>query len=219
MPRTMKEYQQRQEAGATQSMTAPWGEEEFGVMACVIYQSARSTPMGDGCTGFADFGDAICFFRYQSIPEELATKDTEDAEDADEMSADLARELPGLAMMEASWKRYRSRFTNEEIRRRRDVGERALDELLERFVREGYRPEMKQTLIEIVNAALIDFELHEVFVLPGDLEALLDQFGNPLADYEAYDDEQAAEAAAPKFDLNNPVHRQALAEHLAEVGL
>jgi hypothetical protein len=77
---------------------------------------------------------------------------------------------------------------------------------------------MGQHLIEIVKATLIDFELLEVYVLPEDLGALLERFGNPLAGYDAYEDAATAEAAAPVFDLGSPVHRAALAERLAEIG-
>lgn len=63
-----------------------------------------------------------------------------------------------------------------------------------------------------------DFELHEVYVLHGDLEALLSFLGNPLADYDAYENDDEAEAHAPAFDLNNPEHRKALKESIFMVG-
>ncbi len=55
-------------------------------------------------------------------------------------------------------------------------------------------------------------------MLPGDLGALLSFLGNPLADYDAYETEEEAEAHAPPFDLNNPEHRAALKEHIEVVG-
>jgi hypothetical protein len=116
-----------------------------------------------------------------------------------------------------SWSRYRSRFSTTEIRRRRYEGERALDKLLARFVREGYQPTLGQKLIEIVKAALIDFELREVYALPGDLAPLLEHVGNPLADYNVHD-EASAKASALPFDLNAQGHREALAEHLVAGG-
>jgi hypothetical protein len=81
-----------------------------------------------------------------------------------------------------------------------------------------YRVEMSKRLREIVNNSLLDFELHEVYVLSKDLDALLSSLGNPLADYDAYENEEEAEAHAPVFDLNNPEHRAALKERIFMVG-
>jgi hypothetical protein len=210
MARTIEEYRTRWMEATTPNGTAtPW-DEPLTPAACIIYESARSTPLGEGCNHFPDFGDAICFYRYLRVPEELDTILHQDS--------GVSHLLPGFALLESSWQRYRSRFSDEDIQRRRAEGERALDALLERFVREGYQATMGQRLIEIVDATLIDFELDEVYVLPEDLVALLERFGNPLADYDAYDDEATAEAAAPTFDLSNPGHREALAERLFEIG-
>jgi hypothetical protein len=55
-------------------------------------------------------------------------------------------------------------------------------------------------------------------VLSKDLDALLSSLGNPLADYDAYETEEEAEAHAPAFDLNNPEHRAALKERIFMVG-
>ena len=117
--------------------------------------------------------------------------------------------------MQPSWSRYRSRFSATEIRRRRYEGERALDKLLRCFVQDGYQPDMRERLIEIVSATLIDFELREVYVLPGDLAAVLARFGNPLAEYPDSGTETSREMATLMFDLNARGHREALAEHLA----
>jgi len=210
MARTIEDYRRRwEEAIGPDGSATPW-DEPLMPAACITYESPRSTPMGEGCNHFPDFGDAICFYRYLRIPEELDTTTDEDPS--------LGHLLPGFAPLESSWKRYRSRFSDEDIRRRRAAGERALDALLVHFVREGYQAIMGQRLIEIVDATLIDFELHEVYVLPEDIGALLEHFGNPLADYDAYDDEATTEAAAPMFDLSNPGHREALAEQLSEIG-
>lgn len=210
MPRTVKEYRQRwQNALKPESVTAPW-DEELTPTSCVIRESTHSALIGDGCSYFADFGDAICFYRYLRIPEELDSAPAE--------HLDVPALLPDLALKGWSWSRYRARFSVEEIRRRRAQGERALDGLLGRFVREGYRPAMAQRLIDIVNATLIDFQLRDVFVLPGDLEILLERVGNPLARYGSSSDEALAKATAPLFDLNAHGHREALAEHLIEMG-
>ncbi len=146
MPRTVKEYQQRwQDALKPGNMAAPW-DEELTATSCIIYETARYTPTGAGCNYFPDFGDVICFYRYLRIPEELDTAPAE--------GSDVAGLLPDLALMGWSWSRYRSRFSTTEIRRRRYEGERALDKLLARFVREGYQPGMREKLIEIVKAIL-----------------------------------------------------------------
>jgi hypothetical protein len=210
MARTIDEYRRRWVAATGPDVSGtPW-DEPLTPTACITYESARSTPMAEGCNHFPDFGDAICFYRFLHIPEELATT-------ADEV-ADLGDLLRNFAVLESTWKRYRSRFSDDALRYRRAEGERALDALLERFVRQGYQAAMGQRLIEIVNATLIDFELHEVYILPEDLGTLLERFGNPLADYEAYEDAATAEAAAPDFDLGNSGHRAALAKRLAEIG-
>ena len=102
-------------------------------------------------------------------------------------------------------------------RRRSRLGS-ALDKLLERFVREGYQPDMAEKLIEIVATTLIDSDLHAVYVLPGDLSLLLAHIGNPFAecDFMLDEEEDSAIPAAPAFDLNAEGHRQALAERLIE---
>jgi len=38
-----------------------WNHELLPTSA-IIYESAHSTSMGEGCNCFADFGDAICFY-------------------------------------------------------------------------------------------------------------------------------------------------------------
>jgi hypothetical protein len=165
--------------------------------------------MGEWCTFFADFGDAVCFYRYLRIPEELETMPTAD---------ELARLAPTATLEPSTWGRYRARFSNEEIRRRRYEGERALDKLLERFVREGYQAEMAQKLMEIVATTLIDSDLRDVYVLPGDLALLLAHIGNPFAECDFMIEEDDATPASPAFDLNAEGHRQALAERLIEPG-
>lgn len=187
---------------------APW-DEELSPTSCVIVESPRIIPMGEWCTFFADFGDAVCFYRYLRIPEELETMPTAD---------ELARLAPTATLEPSTWGRYRARFSNEEIRRRRYEGERALDKLLERFVREGYQPDMAQKLIEIVATTLIDSDLRAVYVLPNDLSLLLANIGNPFAecDFMLDEEEDGATPATPAFDLNAQGHRKALAERLIE---
>ncbi len=177
--------------------------------SCVIYESAHSTPMGEGMTPLPDFGDAICYYRYFRVPEELEPQ---------ERSSDVEDLLPGLAILQKSWEQRRPKLSNDQLRTRRAAAEQALDDLLEEFVQQGYRVEMSKRLREIVNNSLLDFELHEVYVLSKDLDALLSSLGNPLADYDAYETEQEAEAHVPAFDLNNLEHRAALKERIFMVG-
>jgi len=119
MARTIEDYRRRwEEAIGPDGSATPW-DEPLMPAACITYESPRSTPMGEGCNHFPDFGDAICFYRYLRIPEELDTTTDEDPS--------LGHLLPGFAPLESSWKRYRSRFSDEDIRRRRAAGERALD--------------------------------------------------------------------------------------------
>ncbi len=202
-----QEYQQRWQDTMTPECTvAPW-DEKLSPTSCVIFESARSVSMGEWCTFFADFGDAVCFYRYLRIPEELETLPTGDERD---------QLLLASALAPSRWGRYRARFSNEEIRRRRYEGERALDKLLERFVREGYQAEMAGKLIEIVATTLIDSDLVDVYGLPGDLARLLAQIGNPFADCDFMVDEDDGAPIAPNFDLNAQGHREALAERLIE---
>ena len=211
MTRTPHEYRQRWQAAMTPECTvAPW-DEELSPTSCVIFESPRVIPMGEWCTFFADFGDAICFYRYLRIPEELETVPTANADE-------LAQLAPTPTLEPSRWDHYRARFSNEEIRRRRYEGERALDKLLERFVREGYRPDMAQKLIETVATTLIDSDLHAIYVLPGDLSLLLAHIGNPFAecDFMLDEEEDGATPAAPAFDLTAQGHRKALAERLIE---
>jgi hypothetical protein len=77
---------------------------------------------------------------------------------------------------------------------------------------------MKKRLKEIVNYALVEFELDTLYVLPGDLDAFLSSLGNPLVDYDGYETEEEAKAHAPAFDLSNPQHREALKESIFMVG-
>ena len=210
MSRSLQEYHERWQRAMRETHIGdpPW-DADMTIESCVIFESAHSTPMGEGATAFPDFGDAICFYRHLRVPEELEPQ---------AHSSDVDNLLPGLASMEQSWERRRPKLTNAQLRSRLTAAEQALDDLLEELVQRGYRAEMSKRLREIVNDSLLDFELHEVFVLPGDLDALFSFLGNPLAAYEAYENEEEAEAHAPAFDLNNPEHREALKEHLQIVG-
>ena len=145
-------------------------------------------------TALPDFGDAICYYRYYRFPEELEPPEPQEQN-----------------------QRRKSKLTNDELRARLTAATQALDSLLEEFV-QGYRAEMSNRLQEIVNHSSLNLHLFEVYVLPGDMDALLHFVGNPLADYDAYETEEEAEAHAPAFDLSNPEHRAALKESIFMVG-
>jgi hypothetical protein len=72
--------------------------------------------------------------------------------------------------------------------------------------------------MEIVATTLIDSDLRDVYVLPGDLALLLAHIGNPFAECDFMIEEDDATPASPAFDLNAEGHRQALAERLIEPG-
>lgn len=209
MARSLQEYQTRWQHG---NMVEIVEEADLTNESCVISISAYSSPTGEGMIPFPDFGDAICYYRYVSVPDELTPRERKP------LGEDLAETLAGLAMWQQSWERRRPRLSDDELLARRTGAEQTLDALLEEFVQQGYRSEMSDRLREIVNPALIEFELHEVYVLGTDLDTLLHDIGNPFANYDAYEAEEEAEAHAPAFDLNNPEHRAALKERIFMVG-
>jgi hypothetical protein len=170
-------------------------DEDLTNKSCVIFESGGTSPMDEGMLPFPDFGDTICYYRYYRLPEELEPPESQEQN-----------------------QRRRSRFTNDELRARLTAATQALDSLLEEFVQQGYRAEMSNRLQEIVNHSSLNLHLFEVYVLPGDLDALLHFVGNPLADYDAYETEEEAEAHAPVFDLSDPEHRAALKESIFMVG-
>ena len=222
MPKTVDEYVRRWEtvAAGTEVDGLPY-DAELTPQSALFFQSARSTPMGEGIWNMPDFGDAICFFRYVEIPDDLEPPKTSTPAQA-EAQAELAATLPGLALLEASWERRRPKTTEEQLLARQRRAEEALDALLADYVREGYQPEMANRLRQTVNAAMLDWEVEEIWILPDDLSELLEFSGNPLTDHYPYEDEedqQEAEASAPTFDLNEPAHRAALKVRLYEMFL
>lgn len=141
---------------------------------------------GSGVSVFADFGDAVCWF--WRVCEDQWGSGGKDSWIPDAQAPVELRE-------------GRARF-------------RAL---LSRFIDEGYTRDMAQELHDTVYAvlgggwAVGGYEVSGVSVLPDDLEDVLERFGNPLE----YDDdgepiEVPAGTSAPKFDLDNPEHFEAL---------
>lgn len=186
---------------------APW-DERLTPTSAILFESSRVQPHAETCMIFADFGDAICYYRYLRVPQEL------------EMLPSASAYAAAAAMRSASAKIVRwaddcAQLSSAELHRRRFEGVRALDKLLERFVYEGYQPEMGQRLSEIVGETLIEFELRALYVLPGDLKPLLASIGNPLITCDLGADEPDANSPTPGFDLNAPGHRELLEDLLA----
>ena len=46
-------------------------DEDLTNESCAIFESGGSSPMDEGMLPFPDFGDAICYYRYSRLPEEL----------------------------------------------------------------------------------------------------------------------------------------------------
>jgi len=214
MSRSLQEYHERwQKATREWELSEIVEDPDLTNESCIIFESAHSTPMGEGAIALPDFGDAICWYRYYRVPSELEPPEPQEHSSAGDVILPL-----GLEILERRWEHRRPKLTNDQLRKRCAAAEQALDDLLAEFVQQGYQVEMIKRLQEIVNNSLLDFELHEVYVLSKDLDALLSSLGNPLADYDAYETEQEAEAHAPAVDLNNPEHRAALKERIWMVG-
>lgn len=214
MPRTLDEYHAFWRSVADGPTMPPDNERVLPTTAVMIV-SPRSNMAGTGYIFVDDFGDLIADCRY--VFTRMEFEEPPPLPDADDQGPDIGELLPGLKMMQELWEQARPKVSADEIARRRASAEAAFDALLADYVREGYRPEMGKRLLEIANSHFLDYEMLDVFVLPEDLQRLLDDVGNPLVDWDA-EDEEAATAAAPAFDLNNPQHRERLAEHLNEAG-
>lgn len=108
--------------------------------------------------------------------------------------------------------RYRDEFEGEgqplspEEMARKEMAQRNLDALLERYVHEGYQHDMGYALKATVKRSFREWELLLVYNLPEDLPRLLEDCGNP----HVPEDEEAAAGQAPVFDFDNPDHRRAL---------
>src|SRR5260221_11859337 len=89
--------------------------------SCVIFESAHSTPMGEGMIPLPDFGDAICYYRYYRVPAELESQELQEG------SSDVGDLLPGLAILEQSWEQRRPKLSDDQLLERRAAAEQALD--------------------------------------------------------------------------------------------
>src|SRR3974377_1667128 len=98
MPRSLQEYHTRwQEVMKQWNLSEIVEEPDLIEESCVIFETAYSTPMGEGMRALPDFGDAICYYRYYRVPDELGPREPQTH------SSDLG-DLPGLAMWVQSGK-------------------------------------------------------------------------------------------------------------------
>ena len=103
--------------------------------------------------------------------------------------------------------------SNEAFRTDLIVAEQALDDLLGKFLEQGYHTGMKERLKEIVNNAEGSLEIDGIWVFPEDLNDLIgNESINPF--FYKYEDEYETKeevwANIPTFDLSNPDHCEAL---------
>lgn len=112
------------------------------------------------------------------------------------------------------WRRMRSAFAPEDLAMRWVEVDSAFTALLSAFISGGYAPALGSLLREVVNRYGLDLELGEVYVLPEDLAALLEQIGNPFVWWD--DAVERAEQESTPFDFANEEHRAVLARRLCE---
>lgn len=130
-----------------------------------------------------DLGYLICWLRLRLIPEDLSNSN---------------EPLQSVS--------------SEGLDQRQTAAEDGCADLLRRFAANGYSPELTARLQEVCADNLLSHTVNAVWVLPGDLEQVIAQVGNPLAEPER--EEDGAPAEEPAFDLGNPAHRERLAERL-----
>lgn len=189
MARSLQEYQTHwQDITAQGNVLTTVEEEDLTNEMCAIFESGGTSPMDEGMLPFQDFGDAICYYRYYRLPDELEPSGS------------------------------RSKPSDDDLQARLKTATQVLDSLLEEFLQQGYQADMANRLQEVVNQAAPRLHIFEVYVLPGDMDALLHAVGNPLVNYDAYETEEEAEAHATVFDMSNPEHRAALKEQIFMVG-
>lgn len=159
--------------------------------SCVLSGSYLATApgMSDAFFAFDDFGDAVGFCRYHALDEEVE-----------------------------NYRRAKHR-SQEDVAAYRKEAAGYFDELLERFVRDGYQPEMSSNLREGIEQYFHIYQLDTIFVLPDDVEDLLDYSGNPFKSRWDNDEEEDEEDQRykMKFDLDNPDHRDKLYTRLYEM--
>lgn len=166
----------------------PLGNAEHIAEGVCVFSGCYGSAADGGYTILMNLGDTICYALEEYISEEL---DEYDAEDLLDSSGDVR--LTALI-----------------------AAEQALDDLLGEFIEKGYQTGMEERLQKVVNAARTQLEIDAIWVLPGDLDDLVERV-HPLTDYDAYRSDEEAEANEPPFDLHNPEHCAALEERLRDL--
>jgi hypothetical protein len=96
----------------------------------------------------------------------------------------------------------------EEIKKAAELkeAEEQIEALRKRYEAEGYHKGQGKELEQISDTYFSQRMLGPIFVVPEDVSALLDCFGNPLVDEEGEENEELA----PVFDITKPAHWQAM---------
>src|SRR5258708_36944031 len=125
MSRPLQEYHARWQQTMQEGKLGEIVEDaELTNESCVIFESAHSTPMGEGMTALPDFGDAICYYRYYRFSDELEPQALQERT----MNKDVI--LPaGLEILERRWEHRRPKLSDDELQPRRAEAEPALDAL------------------------------------------------------------------------------------------
>src|SRR5260221_14345891 len=148
MSRSIQEYHARwQQAIQQLNLSEIVEDPELTDESCGISESAHSTPMGEGMTALPDFGDAICYYRYYRVSDELDQQEHSTHEDV------ILR--LGLEILQRRWEHRRPKLSDDELQARGVAAKQDLDTLLEEFAQQGYRTEMSTRLKEIINRSLL----------------------------------------------------------------
>src|SRR2546430_430080 len=123
MPRSLQDYHARWQHAMQQLNISEIVEDpELTDESCVIFETAHSTPMGEGMSALPDFGDAICYYRYYRIPDELEPQEHSTKEDVI---------LPlGLEILQRRWEHRRPKLSDDELQARHVAAVKDLDSLL-----------------------------------------------------------------------------------------
>lgn len=110
------------------------------------------------------------------------------------------------------YERFSSETGSARDREIRKEVEKQLGALQKQYEAEGYCAALGKELERISDEYFFERELGPVFMMPDDVSALLDTFGNPLVDDD--DDESAEDKPAPVFNITNPRHWDAMVSRI-----
>ena len=90
MARSLQEYQTHwQDITAQGNVLTTVEEEDLTNEMCAIFESGGTSPMDEGMLPFQDFGDAICYYRYYRLPDELEPSGSRSKPSDDDLQARL----------------------------------------------------------------------------------------------------------------------------------